>query len=165
MTNGRFMTISGHFFATYIEIFNKTEVQTVILRCLTFLILNWFKSYDTIRKCCHFRFFHDFVKKIPLICVCSPLFLRFFAFAFYAITFEPIDPVIRPLFSLSDLLYNFQLKGSFVLESVVMWFGTFLGDLKNRSYFLKATNDNTAVLWLVSIESQMFHHTVCNVQR
>ena len=31
-----------------------TEVQTVILKCLTSLNLNWFKSYDT--KCNYFRF-------------------------------------------------------------------------------------------------------------
>ena len=30
-------------------IFHKTEVQTVILKCLTSLNTNWFKSYDT--KC------------------------------------------------------------------------------------------------------------------
>ena len=47
MTNGRFTTISCHFFA--IHIFYKTEVQTVILRCLTCLNLNWFKNYDS--KC------------------------------------------------------------------------------------------------------------------
>ena len=28
-------------------IFHKTEIQTVILRCLTSLNLNWYKSYDT----------------------------------------------------------------------------------------------------------------------
>ena len=31
-------------------IFHKTEVQTVILKCLTSLNPNWFKSYDTKRK-------------------------------------------------------------------------------------------------------------------
>ena len=39
------MTISGHFCASYIEIFHKTEVQTVILRCLVCLNLNWIQSY------------------------------------------------------------------------------------------------------------------------
>ena len=43
------MTISGHFFANYINIFHKTEFQTVILRCLMGLNLIWYKSYDT--KC------------------------------------------------------------------------------------------------------------------
>ena len=37
------------FFANCIFIFQKTEIQTVILRCLTSLNLNWYKSYDT--KC------------------------------------------------------------------------------------------------------------------
>ena len=45
MINGHFTTISGHFFANYMFIFHKTEVQTVILRCLTSLNFNWFKGY------------------------------------------------------------------------------------------------------------------------
>ena len=40
-----YKTVSGHFFAICIFIFHKTEVQTVILRCLTGLNCNWFKSY------------------------------------------------------------------------------------------------------------------------
>ncbi len=31
-------------------IFHKTEIQTVILKCLMSLNLNWYKSYDTKRK-------------------------------------------------------------------------------------------------------------------
>ena len=42
---GYFTTISGHFFANYINIFHKTEVQTFILRSLVSLNLNWIKSY------------------------------------------------------------------------------------------------------------------------
>ena len=45
--NVHFRTISSHFFANYMNIFHKTEVQSVILRCWTGLKLNWFKSYDT----------------------------------------------------------------------------------------------------------------------
>ena len=48
LINGHFMTISGHFSASYIEIFHKTEVQTVILRCLVCLNLNWIQSYNII---------------------------------------------------------------------------------------------------------------------
>ena len=33
------------FFAKYMVIFHKTDIQTVILRCLTSLNLNWYKSY------------------------------------------------------------------------------------------------------------------------
>ena len=44
--NGPFWTICGHFFGNYIDIFHKTEIQTVILRCLVCLNLNWVKSYD-----------------------------------------------------------------------------------------------------------------------
>ena len=45
-----FMTMSSHFFDNYLNIFYKTEDQTVILRCWTDLNHNWFKSYDTKRK-------------------------------------------------------------------------------------------------------------------
>jgi hypothetical protein len=31
----------------YMFIFHKTEIKTIILRCLTSLNLNWYKSYDT----------------------------------------------------------------------------------------------------------------------
>ena len=41
---------------TYMTIFHKTEVQTVILRCLTGLNLDWFKSYDSKYKYFHFCF-------------------------------------------------------------------------------------------------------------
>ena len=50
LINGRFTTIFGHFFANCFYDFHKTEVQTVIFRCLTSLNLNWIKSYDTKRK-------------------------------------------------------------------------------------------------------------------
>ena len=42
------MTISGHFPASYMVIFQKTEVQTDILRCLVCLNLNWVQSYNII---------------------------------------------------------------------------------------------------------------------
>ena len=42
---GHFTTISGNFFANYINIFRKTEVLTIILRFLMGLNLDWFKSY------------------------------------------------------------------------------------------------------------------------
>ena len=44
------------FFANYINIFQKTEIQMVILRCLTVLNPNWFTSYDTKSKYFYFRF-------------------------------------------------------------------------------------------------------------
>ena len=40
------MLISGHSIANYINIFHKTEVPTVILRCLMSQNLNWIISYD-----------------------------------------------------------------------------------------------------------------------
>ena len=48
LINGHLGTISGHFLANYMKIFHKKEVQTVILRCLVCLNLNWIKSYDII---------------------------------------------------------------------------------------------------------------------
>ena len=52
LTNGHFTTISGHFFARYINNFHKTEVPTFILRCIVCLNLNWIKSNNTILVCC-----------------------------------------------------------------------------------------------------------------
>ena len=45
------MTIYDHiwpFFAIYMLIFHKTEIQTIIMRYLMSLNLNWYKSYDRI---------------------------------------------------------------------------------------------------------------------
>ena len=49
LINDHFTTISGHFFAIYMKIFHKMEVQTVNLRCWTSLNHDWYNSYDT--KC------------------------------------------------------------------------------------------------------------------
>ena len=56
------MTISGQLFATYIVISQKTEVQTVILRCWLSLNLKWYKSYN-ITKQTQFSFFLQNHKK------------------------------------------------------------------------------------------------------
>ena len=50
LTNCHFTIISSQISAIYINIFHKTEVQTVILRCWTGLYHNWFKSYDKNEK-------------------------------------------------------------------------------------------------------------------
>ena len=47
--NGHFTTVSGHFFANYMKIFHKTEIQKVILKCSTSLKLIWYKIHYT--KC------------------------------------------------------------------------------------------------------------------
>ena len=39
--NGHFSTICGQFFGNYINIYHRTEIQTVILRWLVCLNLNW----------------------------------------------------------------------------------------------------------------------------
>ena len=43
-----FKTVSCHFFTNYIKIFHRTEIETVILRCLVCLNYNWIKSNDMI---------------------------------------------------------------------------------------------------------------------
>ena len=55
LTNCRFTTISSQISAIYMNIFHKTVVQAVILRCWMGLHLNWFKSYDKKCKFFHFR--------------------------------------------------------------------------------------------------------------
>ena len=64
LINGRFTTIFGHFFANCFCDFHKTEVQTVIFRCLTGLDFNWIKSYDTKRKKILKHKKHNFFDKI-----------------------------------------------------------------------------------------------------
>ena len=59
--NNCYKTVSDHFFAICIFIFHKTEVKTVILRCLIGLDLNWFKSYGL--KCSKTQIF-----SIPFFC-------------------------------------------------------------------------------------------------
>ena len=44
LTKVHFPTLSSHFFTNYMNIFPKTEVQTIILKCWTGLYLNWFKT-------------------------------------------------------------------------------------------------------------------------
>ena len=48
LTNRRFTIISSQISAIYINIFHKTEIQTVILRCLVCLNLKWIKSNNAI---------------------------------------------------------------------------------------------------------------------
>ena len=57
LTNVCSTTIFSQFFANYINIFHKTEVQTVILRCLIGLNCNWFKIYATKHKYLCFQIF------------------------------------------------------------------------------------------------------------
>ena len=68
--------LSGLFFAVCMFIFHKTEVLTVILRCLTGLTHDWFKSYDTKRKYFHF-FFLKFCTKTDVCILCFLYFCVF----------------------------------------------------------------------------------------
>jgi hypothetical protein len=69
------------FFAIFMFIFHKTEVLTVILRCLTGLTYYWFKSYDTKRKYFYFFFFCHFLQKQTFAS------FAFFAFLCFCLNF------------------------------------------------------------------------------
>jgi hypothetical protein len=69
--NGHFTTTSGHFFANYMNIFHKTEIQMVILRCLVCLNPSWIKS--NVIKLVKYVFFHA-SKCIILGLVCQSEF-------------------------------------------------------------------------------------------
>ena len=57
LTNGRLANIYCHLFGTYMNVFYKTEVQMVILRCSTRQNLNWIKSFDKKQKKVLYLFF------------------------------------------------------------------------------------------------------------
>ena len=63
------MTLSAPFlvifFADHMNIFHINLVQTVILKCPTFLNLIWIKGYNMKCKKNNFSFFCNFVKKKP----------------------------------------------------------------------------------------------------
>ena len=78
----KFLTISGHLCANYMKIFHKTKIQTVILRCLGRLNLNWIKSYNiNLVK----SFFLQSCTKTDVFVFCI-----FCIFVFFVITFVPI---------------------------------------------------------------------------
>ena len=85
LLNDSYKTVSDHFFAISIFIFNKTEVQRVSLRCLTDLNPDLLKSYDTKSKYFHFRFFCDFVENSS-----NGFSALLIFFAFQVIKFVPI---------------------------------------------------------------------------
>ena len=45
-----FLTTCGHFYGNYLNIFHETEIQTVILRCLMSLNLNWYNWTKNTKK-------------------------------------------------------------------------------------------------------------------
>ena len=120
--NDSVMTISGHFFSICMFIFHKSEVQTVILRCLTDLNLNWFKSVYP--KCNYFHFhFYPFCKKNTDLCsVFLPflLFCVYFVFALCNATFEPFAP-LNDYLDLSFVKYVHVFNGKKWTEMVVKW--------------------------------------------
>ena len=92
LINGRFPTLCSHFFANYMTIFHKTEVQTVILRCCMGLYLNWFNSYDRNAKKRKKTKYAKTDKNITQITSFLQTWKKMEKeiFAFYVITFEPI---------------------------------------------------------------------------
>ena len=90
-------------FGNYMTIFYKTEVQTVILKCLTLikgLNLDWFKSYDSKYEYFNFLFFCDILEKNAI---------AFFAFlgifAFFAITVVQIMIQTLSALQISELQF------------------------------------------------------------
>ena len=77
--------MSGHSFANYMFIFHKTEIQTVLLRCLRSLNLNWYKNYDKKHKDAK-------TAKDGNTCFCTKLQKKreMEIFVFCVINFEPI---------------------------------------------------------------------------
>ena len=100
--NGHFSTISSRFFANYINIFQKTEVQTVIFRCWMNLYLNRLKSYDTKGFFFPFPFFWDSVKKD----IVKMLPLIFFNSSWVVMVRKPLRIAILQFYKL-----NLNLKG------------------------------------------------------
>ena len=82
LNNGRFTIISGHFFAIYIKIFHKTEVQTILISSKVM------KPNTNIAV----SVFLKFCKKNNSI-----VYLFFVFFAFCIMTFEPISKDLNPL--------------------------------------------------------------------
>ena len=86
----------------YAFIFHKTEIPTVILRCLMGPNLDLFKSYDTKRKYFHFFFFVILFKNSHLHLLCKEFLWLFWLFVYLAacLTSGPSPPagfqVIRP---------------------------------------------------------------------
>ena len=76
------------FLALCMFIFHKTEVLTVILRCLTGLTYDWLKSYDTKGKYFHFFFFVILYKNRHLLLLC---FLCFCVFCHNLCTNSDLD--------------------------------------------------------------------------
>ena len=96
--NGHFTTIYGHFSANHDKIFHKTEVQTVILRGLVYLYLNWIKSYD-------------------IILIKNFVFCIFCVFAFFCISLITFEPIKIQTCSASQ---NDRLNFSFVKDTHVV---------------------------------------------
>ena len=73
------------FFANYILVFYKTEIQTIILKCVMSLNLNWYKSYDKKHK-------NAKKAKDANVCFCKkrPKKKEMEIFAYCVTTFEPI---------------------------------------------------------------------------
>ena len=91
LLNNLHTTFSGHFFTNCIFIFHKTEVGTVILRCLTGVNYNnsdWFKSYDTNNKYFYISFLCDFVQKLMFASFAFFAFLCFISYLLYQLTFK-----------------------------------------------------------------------------
>ena len=77
LTKVCFRTLSSHFFVNYMNIFHKTEVQTIILRCWTGSKV--MKQNTNI----FFSIFFQFCKKLIICVMFFAFFALFCAFAFF----------------------------------------------------------------------------------
>ena len=125
LINSRFTIISSHFFASYIKIFYKTEVQTVILRCLTCLYLNWFKRYDRKRQ----KFKNSKNAKLSkLVNSCKNVFKSFHSFLWisqWKIEVEGLNMSHFKAFGMINLQYELRICQKInnrVTMIVYVWF-------------------------------------------
>ena len=108
-TNCRLTTISSQISAIYMNIFHKTEVQTVILRYWTVLYINWLKNYDKNKK--HAK--KQKTQKLPKTVHMKIFFLQnrtkteMEKIAFHVITFEPIKIQTHSVPQNDHLNFNF----------------------------------------------------------
>ena len=127
LIDGHFPTLCSHCFANYMNIFHKTEVQTVILRCWMVLYLNWFKSYlwQKTQIFISLSVSFNFGKKKLVICLMFFPFFTFFVFCISVITFETIKKQTHSAPQNDRLNFNFvkviHVVGKKRPEVVVKW--------------------------------------------
>ena len=132
-------TIPRQFFAICVYIFHKTEVLTVILRCLTGLTYDWFKSYDTKHEYFHFFFLWFYTKTEVCILLQLLLVLGYNSW---------LESLFFFIFSDIYLIITFLVKSlSFLLPFLFFLEMTFANELYTKSpnsiILSQSTNQST----------------------